>query len=114
MNRRESEILLALATIYKSDNLRSPVGGDAACEIDMNTRLSDLAVSDSGFVFDPFSGGTFTLNETGRAVLNGLREGLSESQIVERLRLEFNAVTPKVEEDVRDFLRTINEFGLSE
>lgn len=86
----------------------------SSCEVDVTTRLSDLAISDSGFVFDPFSGGTFTLNETGRAVLNGLREGLSESKIVERLRLEFNAVTPKVEEDVRDFVRTISEFGLSE
>jgi PqqD family protein of HPr-rel-A system len=80
----------------------------------MNTRLKDLAVSDSGFVFDPFSGGTFTLNETGRAVLNGLREGLSEAEIVARLRTDFDSVTPKVEEEVRDFFRTITEFGLSE
>ena len=80
----------------------------------MSTRLKDLAVSDSGFVFDPFSGGTFTLNETGRTVLNGLRAGLSEADIVAQLHSEFDAVTPKVEEDVRDFLRTIAEFGLSE
>lgn len=80
----------------------------------MNTRLRDLAVSDSGFVFDPLSGGTFTLNETGRAVLNGLREGLSEAEIVARLRSDFDSVTAKIEEDVRDFLRNITEFGLSE
>jgi PqqD family protein of HPr-rel-A system len=80
----------------------------------MSTRVRELAVSDSGFVFDPFSGGTFTLNESGRAVLNGLREGLAEAQIVARLRTDFDSVTPKVEEDVRDFLRTITEFGLSE
>lgn len=80
----------------------------------MNARIKDLAISDSGFVFDPFSGGTFTLNETGRAVLRGLREGLSESEIVERLRADFEAVTPKVEEDVRDFLRTMTEYGLSD
>ena len=80
----------------------------------MNARIKDLAISDSGFVFDPFSGGTFTLNETGRAVLQGLREGLSESEIVDRLRADFEAVTPKVEEDVRDFLRTMTEYGLSD
>jgi hypothetical protein len=27
-----------------------------------NERIKELAISDSGFVFDPFSGGTFTLN----------------------------------------------------
>ena len=80
----------------------------------MNLRIKDLAISDSGFVFDPFSGGTFTLNETGRTVLQGLRDGLTESEIVDRLRAEFDAVTPKVEEDVRDFLRTMTEYGLSD
>jgi len=80
----------------------------------MNARLKDLAISDSGFVFDPFSGGTFTLNETGRTVLQGLRDGLTESEIVDRLHADFDAVTPKVEEDVRDFLRTMTEYGLSD
>jgi PqqD family protein of HPr-rel-A system len=80
----------------------------------MNARLKDLAISDSGFVFDPFSGGTFTLNETGRTVLQALREGLSESEIIDRLRTDFDAVTPKVEEDVRDFVRTMTEYGLSD
>jgi PqqD family protein of HPr-rel-A system len=80
----------------------------------MNIRIRDLAISDSGFVFDPFSGGTFTLNETGRTVLQALREGLTESQVVERLRSDFDGVTAKVEEDVRDFLRTMTEYGLSD
>ena len=80
----------------------------------MSARIKDLAISDSGFVFDPFSGGTFTLNETGRAVLQGLRDGLTESEIIDRLRADFDAVTPKVEEDVRDFLRTMTEYGLSD
>ena len=80
----------------------------------MNARIKDLAISESGFVFDPFSGGTFTLNETGRTVLGALREGLSEPQVIARLRSSFEGVTPKVEEDVRDFLRTLAEYGLSD
>lgn len=80
----------------------------------MNPRLKDLAISDSGFVFDPLSGGTFTLNETGRVLLDGLREGLTLPELVERLRTEFELVTDKVEEDVQDFLRTIDEYGLSD
>lgn len=80
----------------------------------MSLRFKELAISDSGFVFDPFSGGTFTLNESGRAVLHALRDGLTESEVVERLRAEFDNVTHKVEEDVRDFMRTMTEYGLSD
>ncbi len=33
------------------------------------THLKQLAVSENGFVFDPYTGHTFTLNATGIAVL---------------------------------------------
>jgi PqqD family protein of HPr-rel-A system len=78
----------------------------------VSTRIKDLAISDSGFVFDPFSGGMFTLNPTGRTILESLREGLSEPEIVQRLRDEYDQVAPRVEDDVRDFLRTMKELGL--
>jgi hypothetical protein len=35
-------------------------------------HLVDLAVSESGFVFDPWSGSTFTVNSTGLVLLAGL------------------------------------------
>ena len=38
-------------------------------------RLSQLAISASGFVFDPRSGATFTVNDTGRTIIEGLRDG---------------------------------------
>jgi PqqD family protein of HPr-rel-A system len=78
----------------------------------VSSRIKDLAISDSGFVFDPYSGGMFTLNPTGRTILESLREGLSEPDVVQRLRDEYDQVTPRVEEDVRDFLRTMKELGL--
>jgi PqqD family protein of HPr-rel-A system len=77
-----------------------------------NARLKELAISDSGFVFDPFSGGTFTLNATGQVILRGLKEGKSTDEIVKVLSEEFDQVSPRVEEEVRDFLRTMHEFGL--
>jgi Coenzyme PQQ synthesis protein D (PqqD) len=75
-------------------------------------RIKDLAISENGFVFDPFSGGTFTLNATGHAVIKGLRDGLSRSEIVANLSTEFDGVTNKLNEDVQDFIRTLSEFGL--
>jgi hypothetical protein len=58
--------------------------------IDRAQRLKDLALSESGFLFDPYTGLTFSLNPTGRFMLERLREGL----------------------DVRDFMFLLRENGL--
>lgn len=75
-------------------------------------RIKDLAISETGFVFDPFSGGTFTANATGQAVIKALREGQSEDELIARLRAEFEAAGPSVSDDVREFLHTLERFGL--
>jgi PqqD family protein of HPr-rel-A system len=75
-------------------------------------RIKDIAINDTGFVFDPYSGGTFTLNATGQVIIKALRDGLSEDEIVARLRSEFDGVTTKLDEDMQDFMRTLREFGL--
>jgi PqqD family protein of HPr-rel-A system len=77
-----------------------------------SVRIKDLAISENGFVFDPFSGATFTLNTTGHAIIKGLRDGLSQPEIVAQLSDSFDGVTNKLHEDVQDFIRTLNEFGL--
>jgi hypothetical protein len=40
-----------------------------------------LAISDSGFVFDPQTGESFSLNETGAEILNMMKEGKSDNDI---------------------------------
>ena len=76
-------------------------------------RIKELAISDSGFLFDPFSGGTFTLNETGQVILKALKDGLTQPEIVAKLTSDFEQVSSRVEEDVQDFLRALNELGLT-
>jgi PqqD family protein of HPr-rel-A system len=75
-------------------------------------RIKDIAINATGFVFDPYSGGTFTLNSTGLAIVQSLRDGQSQTEIVARLRREFDGVTGKLEEDVQDFMRSLRECGL--
>jgi PqqD family protein of HPr-rel-A system len=75
-------------------------------------RIKDIAINDTGFVFDPYSGGTFTLNTTGQVIVKALRDGLTQDEIVVRLRSEFEGVTTKLDEEVQDFVRTLREFGL--
>ena len=75
-------------------------------------RIKDIAINETGFVFDPYSGGTFTLNSTGQLIVKALRDGLTHNEIVARLRSEFDGVTVKLDEDVQDFMRTLRELGL--
>ncbi len=74
--------------------------------------LRDLAISDSGFVFDPRTGATFTVNETGLAVLLALREGLASDALPDRVRAAFDAVPASVADDVADFVLSLCQHGL--
>jgi hypothetical protein len=78
-----------------------------------NLRLRDLALSDSGFVFDPLTGHTFTVNPTGQLALRCLKQGLSSTATAQRLSAEF--ITHGDEDparDLHDFVLQLRECGL--
>jgi PqqD family protein of HPr-rel-A system len=72
--------------------------------IDSEKRLKDLAVSETGFVFDPYSGATFTANATGLTILDALKEGASRQTIVEELQSDYDV------RDSADLGRDVDEF----
>jgi len=76
------------------------------------SMLENLAVSDSGFVFDPMSGATFTVNTSGLVVLNALREGLSLDETVARVRERFEGAGADARDDVLDFVARLRQHGL--
>lgn len=80
--------------------------------MDPLTRLHDLAVSDSGFVFDPLTGATWSVNATGRAILDGLKAGHGREAIAGLLRDQFDVAGADVERDVSDFVARLREQGL--
>ncbi len=75
-------------------------------------RLGDLAISDTGFVFDPCSGATFTVNATGLSVLAALKEGLEAGSVEARIRDRFDARGADVARDVEDFVATLRQYGV--
>ncbi len=75
-------------------------------------RLGDLALSDTGFAFDPYSGSTFTVNATGHCVLVALKEGLAVDAIAARVRERFDARGADVARDVDDFVAALRQHGL--
>jgi len=78
----------------------------------MEHRLRDLAVSESGFVFDPHGGQTYSLNQTGKRILEELRRGTPPERIEAVLRESFEVEAGvEVARDVRDFLLQAREQG---
>ncbi|WP_437744828.1 HPr-rel-A system PqqD family peptide chaperone [Sorangium sp. So ce302] len=75
-------------------------------------RLKELALSDTGFVFDPASGATFTVNPTGLCALNAMKEGLSREEVAARLRERFDIRGGDPARDVGEFLELLRQHGL--
>jgi PqqD family protein of HPr-rel-A system len=78
-----------------------------------SNQLKNLAVSSTGFVFDPRTGATFTVNATGLAVLLALRDGASLDAIVRELEAQFEGTTRGAREDVLDFVQALRGHGLA-
>lgn len=76
------------------------------------SALRALAISETGFVFDPRTGHSYSVNGTGLAVLSGLREGLDLPGIARRLNEQFEVEDATVEEDVALFAQRMRDFGL--
>lgn len=70
-------------------------------------KLKDLAVSDTGFVFDPYTGSTFSANATGMAILEGLKADLGRDAIVTNLGETFDVRGDDLERDLDEFLHLL-------
>ncbi|PAW91550.1 MAG: HPr-rel-A system PqqD family protein [Pedosphaera sp. Tous-C6FEB] len=76
-------------------------------------RLSQLALSDEGFVFDPQTGDSFQVSETGIAVLRALKEGRSDEETAPQLVADFEVSLEEARRDCTDFRSQLKNFGLA-
>lgn len=65
--------------------------------------LQRLALSRSGFIFDPVTGNSFTVNHTGLAILHLIQQTLDVEQITLKLQAEFRIDAFVAERDVIEF-----------
>ena len=77
-------------------------------------KLNHLAVSEEGFIFDPETGNSYTVNQTGLFILELLKEGKSQDEIVDALTEEFEVSPEEAQRDLIDFLEQLRLFGLLE
>jgi hypothetical protein len=76
------------------------------------SKLASLYLADSGFLFDPYTGLTYGLNETGAVIMKALRDGSSPEEIAGRIVREFDAPEATVVADVREFIDKLSQEGL--
>jgi len=75
-------------------------------------RIHQLAVNEEGFVFDPTTGQSFTVNAGGLTILEGLKEGKQDVEIAHLIREKFDGTPDDVERDVTDFIGQLKIYRL--
>ncbi len=74
------------------------------------TRLAELQLGANGFVFDPRSGQSFTLNPTGLEALKCLSRGCSVEEIGQRLAEHYPVSAAAAAEATSAFLRQLGRY----
>lgn len=68
---------------------------------------NNIAVSEAGFVFNPSTGDSFTLNETGRQVINMLNDGKNIDEIKNTLKNSYEVDELTLEHYLLDFVNDL-------
>ena len=74
----------------------------------------NIAVSESGFLFDPTGGESYSLNEQGTEILNLLKEKKSNKEIAKFMTDNYDVASDDFEKYYFDFLGMLKQFKLLE
>jgi len=75
-------------------------------------KLSRLAINEEGFVFDPQTGESFTVNTSGGVVIKLLAKGMSNEETAIELADTYDIKLNDAHSDVRDFVDQLRFTGL--
>jgi PqqD family protein of HPr-rel-A system len=74
----------------------------------------NIAVSESGFVFDSNTGESYHLNNVAISILNHLKQNLSESELKTRIKTEYDVEADELDSTIYDFIYKLREYNLLE
>lgn len=72
----------------------------------------NIAISETGFVFDPNSGDSFTLNSIGKEILEQFQAGNSKTDISYSILNKYDIDEYTFERNYEDFIGMLNHFNL--
>jgi len=74
----------------------------------------NIAISESGFLFDPTAGESYSLNEQGLEIINMLKEKRTNEEIADAITENYDVVREDFEKYYYDFLGMLKQFKLIE
>lgn len=74
----------------------------------------NLALSDTGFVFNPSTGDSYSVNPIGLEVLRMLKDQKKEAEIKAQLLQTYQADAETIEKDLYDFMKALEQLKLTE
>lgn len=74
----------------------------------------NIALSDSGFVFNPSTGESFSVNPIGVEIMQLLRKGKDSNQIKASIIKEYQIDEAMFERDLEDFINMMRHYLLTE
>jgi uncharacterized protein (DUF1684 family) len=75
-------------------------------------RLSQLAVNKEGFVFEPETGESFTVNSSGNEILTLLMANEPDKTIMLHMTDKYSLTQQNAQADIRDFLEQLRAYHL--
>jgi hypothetical protein len=74
----------------------------------------NVAISESGFVFDANSGESYSLNPIGIEILNELKQNKSRDDIFTLLMKKYEVAEYTLEQNLLDFMTLLKQYNLIE
>ncbi len=79
----------------------------------MTIKLSqNIAISETGFLFNPSTGESFTINAVGAHFISLMKEGLSNDEIINKMSEEYDADANEISKDLEEFLDSLKHNNL--
>ena len=72
----------------------------------------NIAVSETGFVFNPTTGDSYSLNQVGQEILGHLGENKSPAEITSLMTSTYDIDPPSFEKYFFDFMSMLRQFEL--
>ncbi len=74
----------------------------------------NIAVSDSGFLFNPSSGESFSLNQSGKELFQMVKDGKNRVEIQNDFLTKYDIDASTFEKDFQDFTEMLEQYHLVE
>jgi len=74
----------------------------------------NIAISDSGFLFNPSTGDSYSVNPVGQDIINLMKEGKDDNQIITYMLKNYMTDKDALEKDLYDFKAMLENYKLTE